>query len=250
MSGLRWCAVVPTYDNPETVRDVVERIRAHLPDVFVVDDGSATPGQEVCRAIERDGLARVFRREKNGGKGAAVKRGLAEAAEAGFTHVFQIDADGQHGLDAIPDFLAASRRSPSHAIFGAPIYDETVPSIRRVGRKITRFWVDLEVGRGVIEDTMVGFRIYPVAQTLAVAPRTNRMAFDVEVAVGLAWAGVPIENLPVEVRYLTADEGGRSHFRPFLDNLLLSWLHTRLCTTGSIRWCLRLVPRRSLPGRS
>jgi glycosyltransferase involved in cell wall biosynthesis len=241
---------VPTYDNPETVRGVVERIRVHLPDVFVIDDGSAAPGREVCQAIERDGLARVLRLDENGGKGVAVKRGLAEAARAGFSHAFQIDADGQHDLDAIPGFLVASRNSPDYSIFGSPVYGESAPAVRRVGRKITRFWVDLEVGRGVIEDAMVGFRIYPVAQTLALPLRTNRMAFDVDVAVQLVWAGVPIENLPVGIRYLTEEEGGRSHFRPFVDNLHLSWLHSRLCTTLSIRWCLGHGPRRALPGRS
>ena len=239
MTAFQCCAVVPSFDNPETIRGVVERIRVHLPNILVVDDGSGPEGRETCAQMERDGLARVFRLEENSGKGVAVKHGFAEAAKAGFSHAFQIDADGQHDLEEIPRFLAAAEEARDHAIFGYPVYDETAPKLRRVARKITRFWVDLEVGRGVIADSMIGFRVYPLAETLALRLRSNRMSFDVEVAVLLVWAGIPILNLPVGVRYLSAEEGGRSHFQPFLDNLRLSWLHCRLCTIGSTRWCLR-----------
>lgn len=241
----RCCAVVPTYDNPQTLRPVVERIRAVLPDVFVIDDGSADEGRAAAAALGRDGLAHVVHCETNRGKGAAVKVGLAEAARAGFSHAFQIDADGQHDLDAMPRFLRAAEESPEHAVFGAPVYDESAPAVRLFARKITKFWVDLEAGAGVIEDAMVGFRVYPVEQTLAQDARTNRMSFDVEIAVLLARAGVPVLNLPVTVRYPSEAEGGRSHFRPFVDNLQLSWLHTRLCTAASVRWCLdKLTPAR------
>jgi glycosyltransferase involved in cell wall biosynthesis len=243
MTNYRCCAVVPTYDNPETVRAVVERIRLHLPEVFVVDDGSGDAGRAACQALERDQLARVIRLNQNCGKGVAVKAGIEAAASAGFSHAFQIDADGQHDIDAIPEFLEASAKSPDHAVFGSPIYDDTAPSVRLIARKITRFWVDLEVGRGVIQDAMVGFRIYPLAQTLALKFRCDRMSFDVEVAVLLAWAGVPIENLPVKIRYLSAEEGGLSHFHPLLDNLRLFWLHSRLCTMASLRWCFGWLAR-------
>ncbi len=250
MTDFRCCAVVPSYDNPETIRGVVERIRDRLPDVFVVDDGSGRAGREACAELERDGLATVFRLERNRGKGAAVKRGLAEAAKAGFSHAFQVDADGQHDLEEMPRFLAAAQEFPEKAVFGYPIYDETAPGMRRAAREITRFWVDLEAGRGVIRDSMVGFRVYPLAPTLAVLPRSNRMSFDVEIAVRLVWAGVSLLNLPVGVRYLSEEEGGRSHFQPVLDNLRLSWLHCRLCTTASVRWCLRRLRRPLMLGSS
>ena len=239
----RCCAIVPTYDNPKTIRSVVERIRGHIKDIIVIDDGSAAACREACSALGRDGLAKVIRFEANRGKGAAVRRGLVEAEKAGFSHAFQIDADGQHDLEQIPHFLLSAKKSPIHAILGKPIYDETAPALRLSAREITRFWVDLEVGRGVVHDALIGFRVYPVAQTLALPLRANRMSFDVEVCVLLAWAGVPILNLPVSVRYLTTEEGGLSHFRPVMDNLRLSWLHSRLCTIAAIRWCLHWIPR-------
>ena len=184
MSDFRLCALVPTYDNPETVGRVVDRIRELLPEVLVVDDGSGAQGQAVCEALAREGRAVVVRHPVNRGKGAAVRTGLEAARAAGFSHVFQIDADGQHDLAAIPGFVAAARARPDAAVLGHPVYEASAPRLRTAGRELTRFWVDLEVGgRGRIVDAMIGFRIYPIAATLALDTRCDRMAFDVEVAV-------------------------------------------------------------------
>jgi glycosyltransferase involved in cell wall biosynthesis len=249
MNEFRCCAVVPSYDNPDTIRRVVEKIQSEVSDVIVVDDGSAEAGRFACEGLKRDGLATVIRIDRNSGKGVAVQRGLAYAARAGFSHAFQIDGDGQHDLGQVPEFVKAARTFPDHAVFGAPVYDESAPTVRRVARKITKFWVDLEAGRGVITDAMIGFRVYPLEATLALPLRARRMSFDVEVAVLLVWAGVPVLNLPVKVHYPSEEEGGRSHFRPVLDNVRLSWLHSRLCTTASIRWCLAWLPRSAILGR-
>lgn len=247
MTDPRFCALVPTYDNAETLRGVVLALRAHLPDVIVVNDGSGSACREVCDALAREGLAVVVHRAENGGKGAAVKSGFHAALERGFTHALQVDADGQHDLARVPAFLEAARRAPASAVFAYPEYDDTAPKGRLAARRITTFWVNLEVGgKGIIEDAMVGFRVYPLRAASDLAVRSNRMDFDVEIAVRLAWAGVPIVNLPVGVRYLTAEEGGRSHFQPFRDNVRISLLHCRLCTVGCTLWCMRkigLVPR-------
>jgi polyprenyl-phospho-N-acetylgalactosaminyl synthase len=237
---IRACVLIPTYDNPQTIERVVVAAREHLEEVIVVDDGSGPEGRAACAALSAKGLARVIHREKNGGKGAAVKTGLAAAFDAGFTHAFQIDADGQHQIDAMPAFLEAAAAVPGACILGYPVYGDSVPALRLRARKITSFWVDLEVGgRGIIRDAMVGFRVYPLESIRSLRVKSDRMDFDVEIAVRIAWRDIPIRNLPVGVRYLTAEEGGRSHFQPLRDNLRLGLLHSRLCTEGSIRHVFR-----------
>jgi glycosyltransferase involved in cell wall biosynthesis len=246
----RVCALIPTYDNPRTVRAVVERVRAHVPEVVVVDDGSAAEGREAVAQLGRDGLAHVTRREQNGGKGAAVKTGFAFARSLGFTHALQVDADGQHRLEDIPRFLATAQARPDALVLGAPQYDATAPVGRLIGRKITLFWTAVEAGRGVITDPMCGFRVYPLDAALA-APRTgDRMDFDIEIAVRMSWMGVPIVNLPTQVRYLAREEGGVSHFHMLRDNLRIAWMHSRLAMTALLwRPLLRVLGRgpRSLP---
>jgi len=244
VSGHRVCALVPTYDNPATLRRVVEAVRAHLSDVIVVDDGSAAPGREAAAALERDGLARVRHRARNGGKGAAVKDGLTFAAQLGYTHALQIDADGQHATGDIPRFVEASRARPEALVLAAPLFDASAPAARSRGRLISRFWTDLETGGRVIQDPLCGFRVYPLPAALRAGARGDRMDFDPEIAVRMVWLGCPVVNLPTTVRYLGAEEGGVSHFRMFRDNVRISWCHTRLCTLA----ILRLLTGRRLGG--
>lgn len=231
----RFCAIVPTYDNPETVRRVVTAVRRHVSDVIVVDDGSADAGRTACAELGRDGLALVVRRPHNGGKGAAVKDGLRRALELGFTHALQIDADDQHDADDIPLLLAASRAEPRALVTGKPSFDRTAPRARVWGRKITQFWGRVETGGRLDVDSLCGYRVYPVREALASGTRGDRMDFDPEIVVRLAWRGAPVVLVPTRVRYLRAEEGGVSHFRMVKDNALISWMHTRLCVTAILR---------------
>ena len=230
------CALIPTFDNPRTVRAVVEQVREHLRDVIVVDDGSGPEGRAACEALAKDGIAIVHRLPKNGGKGAAMKAGFDVAAGYGFTHAFQVDADAQHDLADAPAFLRAAAERPDALVLGYPVYDATAPRTRRTARRVTKFFVDLEVGRDRVRDALIGCRVYPLAAARRCGARGNRMEFDVEIVVRMARAGVPIVNLPVHVRYLSAGEGGISHFRPVRDIVRLSWMHSRICTGISMRW--------------
>jgi hypothetical protein len=63
----------------------------------------------------------------------------------------------------------------------------------------------------------------------------RRFDFDPEAAVRLSWRGVRAVNLPAPVRYLSAAEGGVSHFRYLRDNALLTWMHTRLALGRLLR---------------
>jgi glycosyltransferase involved in cell wall biosynthesis len=238
--SFRPCVLIPTYDNPATVRGVVEAARAHLSDVVLVDDGSGAEGRAVCDAIARDGLAHLERRAHNGGKGAAVKTGFAAARRLGFSHAVQIDADGQHDASDIARFVAEARAHPDALILGRPIFDETQPRARALARKLSVFWARVETGGPVIADPLCGFRVYPLEAALAADARGDHMEFDLEIPVRMAWAGTPVRNLPTRVRYLRREEGGVSHFQLGRDNARISWLHTRLVLERARRaWFVR-----------
>jgi glycosyltransferase involved in cell wall biosynthesis len=253
-ASLRVCAVIPTFDNPRTIAAVARRVREHIADVVVVDDGSGPEGRAAVEALAASGEVVAVHRARNGGKGAAVLDGLHKASELGFTHALQIDADGQHDPSDIPRMLDAATHEPDALVLAAPVFDDTAPKSRLVGRKITVFWTDLEVGRGVITDPMCGLRVYPVARALAVPVVGRRMEFDIEIAVRMAWAGAPVVNLPVKVAYLPAAQGGVSHFRMFEDNVRISWMHTRLMHRkvlgGLWRWLTGRGRTRAADGRS
>ncbi len=231
MSAFTPCILIPTYNNPKTIRGVVERIRRGHPQmpIIVVDDHSAPEGQKAVEELTAEGAVQSLRLPVNKGKGGALKVGFAFALERGFTHALQIDADGQHCFEDIPRFLKAAETHPETLILGCPVFDATAPKSRLRGRKISIFWTTLETGgRQVIDDPLCGFRVYPLRAAVDADARTDRMEFDPEIAVRIAWGGTPVLNLPTKVRYLAAGEGGVSHFRPVHDNVMMSMMHTRM----------------------
>src|SRR5690606_28457794 len=127
MTATAICAVVPTYDNPLTIKSVVRRLLACDVPVLVIDDGSSDTGRAAVAALASLPGVKCLRREKNGGKGAAVQDGRAWATELGFTHALQVDADGQHDLEQVPRFLSAALAEPSALILGYPVFDSSVP---------------------------------------------------------------------------------------------------------------------------
>jgi glycosyltransferase involved in cell wall biosynthesis len=239
--NVRVCAVIPTLDNPRTIRRVVEKVRAHVP-VVVVDDGSGPEARAELAALAREGLADVVHRPANGGKGAAVKDGFRRAQELGFTHALQIDADDQHDVGDLCRFLEAARARPDALVAGHPIFDETAPRGRVRGHAFCRFWTWWATGfRRVIEDGLCGFRLYPLERAL----RTrcgDGMEFDVEIAIRMAWAGCPVVNVPTRVRYLAAADGGVSHFRMGRDNVRIVSRHFWLCVLSLFRFAARPAP--------
>lgn len=225
MPAFRPCILIPTYDNPDTIRDVVVAVRALLPEVVIVDDASAEPNRREVERLGEEGLAQVTHRERNGGKGAAVKTGFAFARQLGYTHALQVDADGQHALEDIAKFLEIAQEHPEAVILGQPIFDETAPTHRMVLRRVTIFWTRREVGDDRVGDPLCGFRLYPLDPAIATHTVGNRMDFDPEIVVRLAWMDLPIVHVPTKVRYI---EGGVTHWLPLEDNWLIFKMHTRL----------------------
>ena len=222
------CAVIPIYNHKDTIAATARALRAHGLPVLVVDDGSDAATRAVLDALAAEDGIRLLRLPENQGKGRALTAGLVAAHEAGHTHALQIDADGQHDVADVPRFLAQAKADPRAMICGKPVYDDSVPRARLYGRYVTHFFVWVETLSLDIQDSMCGYRLYPLAPTraeIARKPLPARMDFDTEIAVRLYWRGVPVHNLPTRVIY---PENGLSHFRMWRDNLRISAMHTRL----------------------
>jgi glycosyltransferase involved in cell wall biosynthesis len=224
--------LIPSYNSGPRTLDTVRAARRAWQTVWIVVDGSTDGTAEQLAGLARtDPGIRVLRLPTNQGKGAALLHGLRHAAAAGFTHALTLDADGQHPAERIPQFMAASRAAPEAVILGDPLFDASAPRERVIGRRISNWWADLETLRAGINDSLFGFRVYPIAPLLRIMEATRwmrRFDFDAEAAVRLAWTGTRFINIAVPVRYFRPEEGGVSHFRYLRDNILLSWMHTRL----------------------
>lgn len=239
----RTCLLIPVYDHPDCLADVVDRASTTGLPTLLINDGSAQRCTNVMRALTRQhDWVSLVERDKNGGKGAAVKTGLAEAARLGYSHVLQLDADGQHNMDDLPRLLELSAQNPAAVVSGAPIF-KNVPAIRYYGRYLTHVLVWIHTLSLDIKDSMCGFRVYPLASTLPIINHCSvgdHMDFDPEILVRLHWAGTPVIQFRTPVSYPL---DGVSHFRGLADNVLITWMHTRLLF--GMLWRLpRLLARR------
>lgn len=239
--------LIPSYNPGDKVYETVRAARQYWSPVWVVVDGStdgSAQGLLAMAAIDAD--LRVMVLPHNQGKGAAVLHGLDMAAASGYSHVLTMDSDGQHPPERIPDFMAASMRQPDAMILGVPVFDEHAPSLRVKGRRISNWWANLETLWAGIGDSLFGFRVYPVEplrQVMKKQPWMRHFDFDPEAVVRLCWRGVRPVNLPAKVRYFGKDEGGVSHFRYLRDNVLLTWMHTRLFAGFVLRLPVLLARR-------
>lgn len=219
------CVVIPCYNHGATMAVVLKRLQPFALPVIIVDDGSdAATKQELAQLT---GVT-LIHLETNRGKGEAVITGLKAASQAGFSHAIQLDADGQHCIEDVPRFLDEARKHPDCLISGMPEYDDSVPKSRLYGRYVTHVWVWIETLSLSLKDSMCGFRVYPLAATLAVIAKHSpgkRMDFDTEIMVRLYWAGTNSHFLRTRVIYPV---DGLSHFDALRDNLRISWMHTRL----------------------
>jgi hypothetical protein len=134
--------------------------------------------------------------------------------------------------------MQASQARPETMVLGRPVFDASAPLLRVRGRKVSNSWTQLETLFAGIGDSLYGFRVYPVAPLIATMERQpwmRRFDFDTEAVVRLAWRGVKPVNIDAPVKYLTAEEGGVSHFNYLRDNALLTWMHTRLMVEFVLR---------------
>lgn len=225
--------LIPSYNTGALLKKTVaEALQQWLP-VWVIIDGSDDGSEALLKPLQEqyaDALV-VLVFTENKGKGAVILEGITQAREAGYTHVLTMDADYQHPASYIKQFMQVSLDKPDAIVLGEPQFDDSAPMIRVKGRQISNWWANLETMGAGIHDSLFGMRVYPIADLIAVMHSTRwarRFDFEPEVAVRLAWRGVPIVNIATPVRYLSKQEGGVSQFKYGRDNVLLTGMHIRL----------------------
>jgi glycosyltransferase involved in cell wall biosynthesis len=223
------CLLIPIYNHGDAIGGVLRPLASLSLPALVVDDGSDEVTRRVLDELRRDlPWVEVAHLSNNQGRGVALRYGYLWAAERQFSHVVQLDADGQHDPADVPRFLEAARRYPDAMVLGTPIFDDSAPASRVYGRQISRVIVWAETLSWAVDDPLCGFRCLPLEPTVRLIQRVrlgSRMEFDPELLVRLVWDGVPVVNLPTRVRYF---QDGLSHFDFVRDNVRIAGAYLRL----------------------
>lgn len=223
IAEIKACVIIPTYNNHNTLKRVIDGVLQYTPNVIVVNDGSTDITKDIL-SLYAD-ITQIHL-PKNAGKGNALREGFKRAKELQYDYALTIDSDGQHYPEDIPVFLDAleAEEKPVLLIGNRSMNQDGIPKKSSFGNAFSNFWFWVETGIR-LEDTQSGYRLYPL-QYLPKKFFTKKFEFEIEVIVRTAWNGVAVKNIPIQILY---DPNERvSHFRPFRDFTRISILNTVL----------------------
>lgn len=201
--------VVPAYQEEASVGSVVAALRALSLDrpleVVVVDDGSTDRTAERAR----DAGAIVLRPAFNLGIGGAVQLGLRYAARRGAAAAVQVDGDGQHPADALPDLLRPILAGAADVTIGSRFLTrdgDLSSGARRAGIAWLSALVRLRCGRRFTDPTS-GLRAFGPRALTWLAESYPEDYPEPQVLAPLVRKGLVVAELPVAMR---ARQGGAS----------------------------------------
>lgn len=116
---MKLSVIIPVYNEADTILECIERVmRADIggeKELVIVDDASTDGTRELLAGLEGEGI-RTFFQERNAGKGAAVRRGLAEIA--GDAVVIQ-DADLEYNPQDWKPMIALLASGKIDVVYGS-----------------------------------------------------------------------------------------------------------------------------------
>ncbi|WP_353815270.1 polyprenol monophosphomannose synthase [Agromyces sp. SYSU T00266] len=203
--------VIPTYDERENLPGIVARVRAAVPaaTVLVVDDGSPDgTGELADEMAAADASLHVLHRRGKKGLGAAYLAAFEWALERGFDPIVQLDADGSHlpeqlpnlleALDATdgagpaPDVVIGSRWVPGGSAVNWPRWRVW---LSKTGSTYSRWMLGLPV-----KDATAGYRVYRAGALRALHledVHTRGYGFQVDMTWHAVTAGLRVVEVPV-----------------------------------------------------
>jgi len=189
--------VIPTYNEAESITEILNALKPLDCDVLVVDDGSPDGTAQIVRGLGIE----VIEREGKQGLGSAYRTGFSIGLDRGYTYIIQMDADGSHqivDLEKMVDWIG----SADLLIGSRWIKDGGIANwskFREYLSKSANAYANLLLSLGV-KDTTSGFRIYTSALLKKMEISTIRSegyCFQIEmtrraIACGGSVAEVPI----------------------------------------------------------
>ncbi len=211
--------LIPAYQPDEQLVLLAERLVNNTDyHIVVVNDGSAPEKDAVFAKLPA--AVTLLTHEKNGGKGRAMKTGMAYIYEhfPETEGVVIVDADGQHLLPDIQRVCEEQAAHPDAIILGSRQFTGKVPLRSLVGNTITRYVFALASGV-MVHDTQTGLRAFSVKRIpQLLALKGERYEYEMYMLLGAAEQHIPLREVYIETVYLD-EENSSSHFNPLKDSL-------------------------------
>ncbi len=206
--------IVPVYNERATVAEIVRRVRAaDVPltvDVVVVDDGSNDGTDKVLAAIE-DSTVRVVSHERNSGKGAAIRTGLAHAR--GDLVVIQ-DADLEYDPDDWPRLLEPVLKHKAVVVYGSRFTGErkNMLPLHWVGNRFLSLVTNV-LYSSTLSDMETCYKLFDRRVLEGITVVSNRFDFEPEITAKVLRRGYRIYEVPISYAGREVDEGKKITWR-------------------------------------
>ena len=221
-SGAGSLVIIPTYNEFENLEKIVSRLLTATPGahVLIVDDGSPDgTGALADRMAEADDRVKVEHRTGKLGLGSAYVLGFAWGLARGYDFLIEMDADGSHPPERLPDMIGrvaseepgapalavGSRWVPGGSVVNWPRHRQL---LSRGGNTYARLVLGLS-----LKDVTAGFRVYSAATIAAMDLEdvsSKGYCFQVDMTLRVLDQGRFVVELPIEFREREAGESKMS----------------------------------------
>ncbi|MCM8779992.1 MAG: glycosyltransferase family 2 protein [Candidatus Omnitrophica bacterium] len=208
---IKYCVVIPTYNEAKEIGAIIWRLREHNLDVLVVDDGS----KDDTAKIARNAGANVLINKKNEGKGKALIKGFEWCLKNGFDAVLVMDGDGQHHPDDVKLFLDAAESKNAAFFLGNRMHSSKgMPLIRWLTNVFMSLLISCVAGQK-ISDSQCGFRLLKKELLQKLDLKSAKYEIESEMLIKASRLGYEI--VPVNIQCIYRDQ--KSKISPFIDTL-------------------------------
>lgn len=203
----RVAVVIPCYKVTRHILGVIAAIGPEVTAIYCVDDACPELSADLIERQNTDARVRVVRRAENGGVGAAVLSGYAQAVADGMDVMVKIDGDGQMDPLLLPHFVNPILRGDADYTKGNRFWDLTqirqMPWIRRVGNLGLSFLAKASTGYWDTFDPTNGYTAIHarVAERLPVEVISKRYFFETDVLFRLNTMRAVVADVPMDARY-------------------------------------------------
>ena len=189
--------VIPTYNEAESIGEILAALKPLDCDVLVIDDGSPDGTAQIVRNLGIE----VIERAGKQGLGSAYRAGFSLAMDRGYTYIIQMDADGSHQVSDLEkmmewigsaDLLIGSRYVKDGGVANWSTFRKNLS-------KSANKYANVVLSLG-IKDTTSGFRIYTSALVKKMEISTIRSegyCFQIEMTRRAISRGGSIAEIPI-----------------------------------------------------